>query len=176
MKAVVKSFRKFAPVMIYAKHLALLPLFMVTFMDSQAQHVKIVSFDQFNRVLKEHEGNAKLINFWATWCKPCVDELPYFVRASEEMKADSLEFIYVSVDFQSQHHLVETKAKQLGLKGKLLHLDAKGNDWIDLVDPQWSGAIPFTLLMLSDGRKFSHTDQFMNYEELKSFIDQSTAN
>lgn len=162
--------------MIMAKSLALLPLFTITFMDAQAQDVKVVSFDQFSRVIREHQGDPKLINFWATWCKPCVDELPYFVRASEEMKSDSLEFIYVSVDFLSQHHVVESIARQLGLKGELLHLDAKGNDWIDLVDPQWSGAIPFTLLILPDGRKFAHGDQFMSYEELKSFIDQSTAN
>jgi len=144
--------------------------------NALSQDVKIVSFDELMKTINNEDGKSKLVNFWATWCKPCVDELPYFVQAASELKADDVEFIFVSVDFQSVHSNVVEKAKQLGLKGTVVHLNVTGNDWIDEVDKNWSGAIPYTILILPDGKRIDHYDQFENYEALKTFLDTNNSN
>jgi thiol-disulfide isomerase/thioredoxin len=143
---------------------------------SFSQEVKTVSFDELMKILNDHNGSTKVVNFWATWCKPCVDELPYFVQAADKMKNENFEFIFVSVDFLSVHASVVEKAKQIGLKGTLLHLNAPGNEWIDQVDSTWSGAIPYTILILPNRKRSTHYDQFDNYEALKSFLDKNIPN
>ncbi len=155
----------------------LLPiLFILCMKISVAQETNVISPDELVKTLSSNNGKTRLVNFWATWCKPCVDELPYFVKAAGERKADDVEFIFVSVDFQSQHNQVLEKEKQLGLKGSLIHLNATGNDWIDSVDKDWSGAIPYTLLILPNGKRISHYDQFETYEDLRSFINNANTN
>lgn len=143
---------------------------------ASAQDVKVISMDEFQKLLTRPERKVRVVNFWATWCKPCVDEMPYFVKAAEEMKPEQVEFIFASVDFQSYHDEVESTVKELGMKGLQFHLNTSGNAWIDEVDKSWSGAIPFTLMILPNGRRFTHADQFENYEDLKSFLNHSNTN
>ena len=141
-----------------------------------SQDVKTVTLEELLKIIHKEDGKPKLINFWATWCKPCVDELPYFVQVATGPKAKDVEFIFVSVDFQSVHPKVVEKARQLGLKGTVLHLNAPTNDWIDEVDKNWSGAIPYTILILPDGKRIYHYDEFENYEALKTFLDTNHLN
>jgi len=143
---------------------------------SFSQEVKTVSFEELQKVMSENPQQPKLVNFWATWCKPCVDELPFFVKGAGEMKKSNVQFIFVSVDFKSVHDAVEEKVRQLGLTGTLLHLTEPGTDWIDKVDTNWSGAIPFTMLILPGGKKVEHFNDFENYDALKLFLDKNLSN
>jgi len=156
--------------------ISLFILFMGAGFHSIAQEVSPLSFTELNAMLQEKSGKTRMVNLWATWCKPCVEELPLFMKAKDEMKQDSIDFIFVSVDFQSQKQAVSDKVKQLNLSGTLIHLNEKGNDWIDQLDPNWSGAIPFTIMILPDGRRIYHYDAFENYEDIKNFLGKNLPN
>lgn len=117
-----------------------------------AQELRIVSYPELEKIISASSEKPTLVNLWATWCKPCVEELPYFISAHERFK-DEVEFIFVSLDFMSQTPKVKEMIKKLSMHGTMIQLNEPGGDWIDEMDKNWSGAIPYTLLYLPNGQK-----------------------
>ena len=138
------------------------------------------SYEDLEReVLTIQDDKVYVINFWATWCGPCVKELPYFEDLRNEYIASTLaksftdgrevEFILVSIDWETN---LERKVKPFvakqGLESRvILFDDPKANDWIDKIDPSWSGAIPITLFKDKNGQAF-YEKEYHTTEELKA--------
>ncbi|MCY7410809.1 MAG: TlpA family protein disulfide reductase [Chitinophagales bacterium] len=141
-----------------------------------SQDLQNVSVVQLNEILNQQNGKIKILNLWATWCGPCVKELPLFMQAKEELKNEALEFIFVSLDFQSQTKIVESKIKELSLRGSLFQLNEKGNQWIDEFDKNWEGAIPYTMIILPDGKRIYHYDNFETLNDFKLFLTNNISN
>ena len=138
---------------------------------AQQNTIKIIDVPGLESLMVQSEGEKlKVINFWATWCKPCVKELPYFVNSQNEF--DEVEFIYISIDFAENASKAETFAqkKRLNPAGLYLIDDLDYNSWIDKVSPEWSGAIPATLIM-KDGKKYFYEQEF-HEGELEELIKQ----
>ncbi len=136
------------------------------------EEMPTLSFDELNEQwLQRNDDKVYVYNFWATWCKPCVKELPYFEQAHENYKDKNVEMVLVSLDFPKQK---TTKLipfiEEHQLKSKVVHFDAKKpNQWIDKVNPAWSGSIPATLIRHKEEVKFH--EGTMNYEELSQMIE-----
>ena len=141
-----------------------------------SQDLKIVSYKELDQILSSSTGNAKVVNFWATWCKPCVEELPFFISAQNQLKDRNIQFILVSLDFMSQTPKVKEMIQKLSMRGTLLQLSEKGGDWIDELDKNWSGAIPYTILYLPNGEKREHYDAFNSLDDLQAFINKNLEN
>lgn len=137
-----------------------------------AQDIRV--FDTFDKMEKEiflNNDTTYVINFWATWCKPCVKELPYFESLHRSAGKEKMKVILVSLDFRNQ---TESKLKPFIRDNNysaevILLLDNKYNSWIDKVDKSWSGSIPSTLLIKGDKRLFAETE-FENEQELRDFV------
>lgn len=131
----------------------------------------VANFDELEPVFHQSNDTTYVINFWATWCAPCVEEIPYFEQLEEEYKGKPLKIIMISLDFRKN---VRTKLLKF-VQDRPLNLpvialtDNKTNIWIDKVDPEWSGAIPITIIYHQDKRVFIQ-DQFADYEELSSAV------
>lgn len=124
-------------------------------------------------LLQQNDDVTYVINFWATWCGPCVAELPYFEQLAKETANENVKLIMISLDFQRD---VRTKLKKFVLNRPLelpivALADQDYNSWIDLVDPRWGGAIPVTVIYKNGKREF-HSEQFATYAELKTAVDQ----
>jgi thiol-disulfide isomerase/thioredoxin len=124
-------------------------------------------FDELEQTFILSGDSVHLINFWATWCKPCVEELPYFEEAREALADENIKFTLVSLDFKRQ---IEKKMipflneHKIGAEVVVL-TDGKSNVWIDKVDPSWSGAIPITVIKKGDKHLFFE-QEFHSTEEL----------
>ena len=130
------------------------------------------SFDQLAPIFNKQNDTTYVINFWATWCKPCVAEMPYFERLHDDFAGRKLAVILVSLDFPDQ---IESKlipfVEQQKLRSTVLALtDGNYNAWIDKVDPSWGGAIPVTILYNAEKRVFVDK-AFSTYEELKAAVE-----
>lgn len=131
------------------------------------------SFDQVAPIFQQQSDTTYVINFWATWCKPCVKELPYFEALHENFKGEKLKVILVSLDFKKD---VEPKlipfVEEHKLKSDVIALtDHKYNEWIDRVDPEWGGAIPVTVVYKQEQREFIG-ESFANQEELFALVQK----
>jgi thiol-disulfide isomerase/thioredoxin len=133
---------------------------------------RVLSFDDFEPHLHFSNDTTYLVNFWASWCTPCVNELPAIERIGNDYKDRNLRIILVSLDFpgQIESRLIPFIEKN-GIQSEVLVLnDPDANKWIDRVDPRWSGSIPATLVYNSDSRMF-HEGVF-TYQELKEIVEQ----
>ena len=89
-----------------------------------------------------------LLIFWATWCKPCIQELPHFEKMREEYAKKNVRFSLVSLDFNDK---LENFVKPFIVKKDFVNFEhylmnnLDYDKWIDLVDKSWQGAIPATL-------------------------------
>lgn len=146
-------------------------LFVLLSWSIEAQEVPTVDYPQLEEALEALDDTEPvLINFWATWCAPCVAELPYFKKALEERT--ELSMVFVSLDFPAQ------KASKLlpfinenELPGRHFLLDdPSANEWVNRVDERWSGAIPATVF-IRDGEKDFHEGKFSSYDELLQFLE-----
>ena len=111
--------------------------------------VPVVKFDYVDRLLQNKSDTTLVVNFWATWCVPCVHELPAFDSVSDYFSNQKVKVILVSLDFISQY---ESRLKPFvvknNIKQEVVLLNEPDYDtWINKVDPVWSGAIPTTLIL-----------------------------
>ena len=123
------------------------------FQISNAQ-VRVVKFNTIDSLLHNNTDTTLAINFWATWCKPCVTELPYFEELNQKHSSKKIKIILVSLDFKRE---LGTRVKPFvtknNISSQVLLLDEPDyNSWIDKVDSTWSGAIPATIIIAKIGR------------------------
>ena len=131
----------------------------------------MLSFDDFEPHLHFSNDTTYLVNFWASWCTPCVQELPAFERIGKEYGEEKLKVLLVSLDFpkQVESRLVPFMEKH-NIQSEVMVLnDPDANKWIDRVDPGWSGSLPATLIYNRDSRSF-HEGTY-TYDELKHIVE-----
>lgn len=132
--------------------------------------VKAYDFDKLEYFLTQKNDTTYVVNFWATWCVPCVEELPHFEKINEKYKKDKVKVMLVSLDM---FKMVESKLlpfiKEKQLKSDVVYLrDPDQNTWLPKVDSTWSGALPATLIYNKDKRKFY--EKSFTYDELEKEV------
>ena len=130
------------------------------------QTIKMLNYEELAPYLHRNDDKTYVVNFWATWCKPCVEELPAFEKLHDNYKDKNVEVLLVSLDFKKH---VETRlipfVEKRNLQPEVILLDdTKESEWIPKIDETWSGAIPATLIYNKDKRAFY--EQSFHYEEL----------
>lgn len=135
-------------------------------LNSYSQNVKLLNIDQLNERIKQGKDSTYVVNFWATWCAPCIKELPHFEKLSAEYKKDKLVVLLVSVDFKSKlKSAVIPFVKRKNIKSEVFLLnESSPQEYIDRIDKSWSGSIPATLFIKEDKRTFIESE--FTYEQL----------
>lgn len=149
-----------------------LGLFIFLFAEGvSSQEIPVYSnFKKVEYLLHKDTDTTYVINFWATWCAPCVKEMPAFNRLHEEFKNEPLDITLISLDFGSSAvERVKKFSEKHGIKSRIVILDdPDSNSWINKVSPEWSGALPGTLIYNRDFRKFYEKE--FNYKELYHIV------
>ncbi|MCK4749241.1 MAG: redoxin domain-containing protein, partial [Bacteroidales bacterium] len=111
------------------------------------QVIREVDIEGIMSLTRLSNDTTYVVNFWATWCSPCVKEIDYFEELHRGKFDSKLKVILVSLDFPNEleRRVVPFLKEKKITASVMLMTDLNYNEWIDGVDPSWSGAIPATL-------------------------------
>ncbi len=143
------------------------------FLISPAQEIQSYSFEELEKKITDESSHQYLVvNFWATWCAPCLQELPYFESLSQDFPNAKLKVLLVSLDLEKDKAIQFKEKKQL--QSEVVYLnEVDFNAWINKISPKWSGAIPATLMLSPAGEKKFHEGEYTEaelYGQIKRFI------
>lgn len=137
-----------------------------------ASSITIVTADDVREAVDAGHGRVTIVNFWATWCPPCVAELPYFAQVYEEYERDRLHFLSISADHpETIEDAVEPFLEQRELPFPILLMDAMPDDITEALQADFPGNLPVTLLYDPNGAIAQRWDREVTFEELQEAID-----
>jgi thiol-disulfide isomerase/thioredoxin len=122
-----------------------------------AQKVAVYKIDNLLKRIHNNSDTTYIVNFWATWCKPCVAELPEFEKINTDYKSKKVKVILVTMDFKYTCEVI-------------LLDEINGNDFINKISEQWSGAIPATLITKHNKTLFEFYEKKLTYTFLAERI------
>jgi thiol-disulfide isomerase/thioredoxin len=153
------------------RNLMLLFCFLVL-QNLHAQNIPAIKAAQLTDWKNAENDTLYVLNFWASWCAPCVAEIPSFLALHQKYAAQKVKVILVDCDFNRD---LETKVKpfiqQKHLEGLVVHIAEKDpNTWVDLVSKEWSGALPGTLLVCKSRNVLQFYEKKFEDDELEAAV------
>ncbi len=143
--------------------------------DVESVELDIRDFNGLEELLSLKDDKVHVVNFWATWCAPCIKELPHFEKLNANYKHKNVEVLLVSLDFPFNYDKkLKPYIKEHKLQSKVVALDDPDmNTWMPKVSEEWTGAIPITIIYNKNKRKFyERTFTYSQLEnELKQFLN-----
>lgn len=132
----------------------------------------VYDYDALEPLINKDDDKIHVVNFWATWCAPCVKELPYFEDINQNYKDKDVEVLLVSLDFPNKYETsLKPFIKKYDIKSKVVAFDdTDQNRWIPAINENWSGALPATIIYKGDKRQFY--EQSFTQEELETELKQ----
>jgi len=138
-----------------------------------SQKVSVIKITDLEKRISNASDTTYIVNFWATWCGPCVNELPDFDSISKAYGSEKVKMLLVSMDFKEDlDSKVMPFCKKKQLHSEVFVLDElNGNYFIPRVSDKWTGAIPATLILNNAKHHREFYEKKLNYlfleEEIK---------
>lgn len=141
--------------------------------SGQEQVQMVTQFDSISYLFEPDAEKVQIVNFWATWCAPCVRELPYIEALHDEYDDEEIKVTLVSLDLKRDREkkVIPFLTKNEIQSDVLMLLDSKMNTWIDQVDPNWSGAIPLTCIVGKENYE-CYEQEFHSVDEIITLINK----
>lgn len=146
----------------------------VLFGQQSEPALKKIDFNEFQSIVNQQDDVLYVVNFWATWCRPCIEEIPGFMEVNRKF-ADNPKFkmVLISLDYKN---LLDTRVKKFVRKHNIITdvylLDDEKStlELLPEIDLDWNGAIPSTAFY-KNGQKLLFHQGFMNQYELEDTVD-----
>ena len=125
----------------------------------------------FARMVADHRGNVLLVDFWATWCAPCREELPKLLSLSANYQGKGFDFVTISCDEPEQAMQAATFIDRQGVPAPRYIRKAKDDDkFINSIDPKWSGALPALFVFDRNSQQAESFIGETNFKQLDAVI------
>jgi thiol-disulfide isomerase/thioredoxin len=134
--------------------------------------LEVYDYSGLEKLLYQEDDKVHVVNFWATWCAPCIKEMPHFEKINALYKEENVEVLLVSLDFPFQYDKkLKPFIKEHDLQSRVVALDDPDmNTWMPKVDESWTGAIPITIIYNRAKRQFY--ERSFTYDELETELKQ----
>jgi len=134
--------------------------------------LKPLTYSSFDSIVKANRKTVLYINLWASWCKPCVEELPDFAKFYNLSKkeASGYEVLFISLD---QPKKIQKTAYplllQLGINGRHYFINSRLTKFVNHFDDKWDGALPATIIVMG-GKIKAIYQKSLNFADLEEIL------
>jgi thiol-disulfide isomerase/thioredoxin len=144
-------------------------LFFATIGDSQ--QVRSVKITELEKTIKESH-TPLIVNFWATFCVPCLQEIPYFQEIASQYKSNDVSLVFVSLDMKEAYPVkVNNMAKKLNLTYPVVWLNETNADYFcPRIDTSWTGGMPSSLFVNNATGYHKFLEEPLSKEKLEKEI------
>ncbi|MES2286883.1 MAG: TlpA disulfide reductase family protein [Bacteroidota bacterium] len=160
------------------KHFLIISFALLVHITIYSQNVSVIKITDLEKRIRNNSDTTYIVNFWATWCVPCVKELPDFDSINSTYINKKVKVILVSLDFKEDLKIklmpfISTKK----IRSEVVLLDElNANYFIPKISDEWTGAIPATLIINNQKKINRFFEKKLNYEFLKTEIENSLIN
>ena len=141
-----------------------------------SQEVKpLDKIKDIEQVKESAKGKVLLINFWASWCKPCVHEFPDLVKLYNDYKDKGFELVFISVDVPEDINskvVPFLKDQKVDFTTYYNNFD-KPEELINFIDKKWEGAIPSTYIYDKEGNLTTHFLGSKSYDDFEKEVKKN---
>ncbi len=136
-------------------------------LSTKAQTIPSWKITDVVNYYSQKTDSVYVINFWATWCRPCVEELPYIQSITKKYADKKVKLLLVSLDLASFFPTkIQSFAKKQNINADIVWLNETDADYFcNVIDKKWSGSIPATVIVnAANGYKEFYEQQFKEKE------------
>lgn len=135
------------------------------------QQAPIIKLKQLQELVEGKTDHIKVINFWATWCAPCVKEMPLFEKIDLERADVKVTFVSMDLDLDPDLAKVHKFVTRKKIQSDVVILDERDpNSWIDTIDKSWTGALPATIIINGKTGQRKFVERELHEGELEKLI------
>jgi thiol-disulfide isomerase/thioredoxin len=134
--------------------------------DEAIATASFYDLDEKVQPLAQWKGKVLVVNFWGTWCPPCREEIPEFIRYQKQHAKDGVLFVGIAID---QKNKVQAYAKEIGMNYPSLLGDLAGIDLAKRIG-NTTGGLPYTVIVDRNGKVQTVHVGKMNFEMLEAGI------
>jgi thiol-disulfide isomerase/thioredoxin len=146
---------------------------LLTCLSASGQQAEQIKLKDLQQLINTSSEKVQVINFWATWCAPCVKEVPFFETLNRENKSVDVTLVSMDYDLDPNPEKVYRFITRKKLQSKVVILAERNpNDWIDKIDKSWSGALPATLIVNTKTGKRKFVQKELHEGELEKLIEE----
>jgi thiol-disulfide isomerase/thioredoxin len=156
------------------KHI-LAAFFLIISFTANAQEIKRWKMNDLLQYI-QHSDSAIIVNFWATFCGPCIEEIPYFQTIASKYRSKKAKLLLVSLDFDENYpHKIAAFANKHGFTAEVIWLDeSRPDEFCPKIDSSWSGAMPATLFVNSKTSYRKFIEAQLNQQRVEAEIIRLT--
>lgn len=158
------------------KFLAVLVVLFASF-SARAQQAPQIKLKDLQALINTPAEKIQVINFWATWCAPCVKEIPLFEKLHQENKEVKVTLVSMDYDLDPNPEKVQRFVTRKNLQSSVVFLaEEDPSSWIDKVDKDWTGALPATLIVNTKTGKRKLVQRELHEGDLEKLIEELKTN
>ena len=137
------------------------------------QNTRLIKLPALHSMIEKGKNDIVVINFWATWCGPCVKEMPLFEKVFNSRKDIDIRLISMDLDLDTDPRKVWSFVERKKIASPVFILDEHDpNAWIGTIDQSWTGALPATLIVNRATKKRLFAERELKDGELEKLIDE----
>lgn len=137
----------------------------------QAQDIKVVKIETLKKEYIKPNDTTYIINFFATWCGPCIQEMPVINKFYQSTKDKKIQLIFVSLDGGIAPAKLTKFIKKQKMEAPVFILNESSDfSWLSYIDQRWQGGIPATMVVNSEKKVKAFFETPMENGQLEFYL------